>query len=49
MDKNKSADKLKNIENVIKPIVNNETDFVFGTRFQDDKTKFPFFKELPQI
>ena len=38
--------KVSNIEDVIKPIANNETDFVFGTRFQDDKTKFPFFKRF---
>jgi glycosyltransferase involved in cell wall biosynthesis len=38
--------KVSNIDDVIKPIANNEADFVFGTRFQDDKTKFPFFKRL---
>jgi hypothetical protein len=26
--------------------VNGETDFVFGTRFQDGKTKFPFLKRI---
>ena len=30
----------------VKPLVDNETDFVFGTRFQDDKTKFPFLKRI---
>jgi len=37
---------VSNIEYVLKPLVNDETDFVFGTRFQDDKTKFPFFKRI---
>jgi hypothetical protein len=26
--------------------VDDETDFVFGTRFQDNKTKFPFLKRI---
>jgi glycosyltransferase involved in cell wall biosynthesis len=37
---------VSNINYVLKPLVNGETDFVFGTRFQDDKTKFPFLKRI---
>ena len=37
---------VSDINNMLKPLVNGETDFVFGTRFQDDKTKFPFFKRI---
>ena len=37
---------VSNIEYVLKPLVSDETDFVFGSRFQDDKTKFPFFKRI---
>ena len=37
---------VSNINYVLKPLVNDETDFVFGTRFQDDKTKFPFLKRI---
>ena len=37
---------VSDINHMLKPLVNGETDFVFGTRFQDDKTKFPFFKRI---
>jgi len=37
---------VSNINYVLRPLVNGETDFVFGTRFQDDKTKFPFLKRI---
>jgi glycosyltransferase involved in cell wall biosynthesis len=37
---------VANINSVLKPLINGETDFVFGTRFQDDKTKFPFLKRI---
>lgn len=37
---------VSDINHVLKPLVNSETDIVFGTRFQDDKTKFPFFKRI---
>lgn len=37
---------VSDIINVLKPLVNGETDFVFGTRFQDKKTKSPFFKRI---
>ena len=37
---------VSDINHMLKPLVNGETDFVFGTRFQDDKTKFPFLKRI---
>ena len=37
---------VSDINHVLKPLLNDETDFVFGTRFQDDKTKFPFLKRI---
>jgi len=38
-----------NIENVLRPLKNKDADIVFGTRFQDDKTKFPFYKRIVLI
>lgn len=38
--------KVENIEHVLQPIIEDEADIVFGTRFQDDKTKFPFIKRI---
>ena len=38
--------KVENIEHVLKPIIEDKVDIVFGTRFQDDKTKFPFIKRI---
>ena len=35
-----------NIENVLKPLIRDEADIVFGTRFQDDLTKFTFLKRI---
>jgi glycosyltransferase involved in cell wall biosynthesis len=37
---------VANIENVLNPIMNDEADIVFGTRFQDNLTKFTFLKRL---
>jgi glycosyltransferase involved in cell wall biosynthesis len=37
---------VSDINHMLKPLVNGDTDFVFGTRFQDDKTKFPFLKRI---
>jgi glycosyltransferase involved in cell wall biosynthesis len=37
---------IKDIENIIAPIKENKADIVFGTRFQDDKTKMPFLKRI---
>lgn len=37
---------VSNIESVLNPIVKNEADIVFGTRFQDDLTKFTFIKRI---
>jgi glycosyltransferase involved in cell wall biosynthesis len=37
---------VKNIENVLNPLLRGEADIVFGTRFQDDLTKFTFLKRL---
>ena len=37
---------FSDIKYVLQPLLNDETDFVFGTRFQDDKTKFPFLKRI---
>lgn len=37
---------LSNIESVLNPVVKDEADIVFGTRFQDDLTKFTFFKRI---
>jgi len=37
---------VSDIKYVLQPLLNDETDFVFGTRFQDDKTKFPFLKRI---
>ena len=35
-----------NIEHVLTPLVKDEADIVFGTRFQDELTKFTFLKRL---
>ena len=37
---------VSDIIHVLKPLENSETDFVFGTRFRDDKTKFPLLKRI---
>jgi glycosyltransferase involved in cell wall biosynthesis len=37
---------VANIENVLNPLIKDEADIVFGTRFQDDLTKFTFLKRL---
>ena len=37
---------VSDIKYLLQPLLNDETDFVFGTRFQDDKTKFPFLKRI---
>ena len=37
---------VSNIEGVLNPVVKNEADIVFGTRFQDDLTKFTFLKRI---
>jgi glycosyltransferase involved in cell wall biosynthesis len=37
---------VKNIEDVLSPLVRDEADIVFGTRFQDKLTKFTFFKKI---
>ncbi len=34
---------VANIESVLTPVIKNEADIVFGTRFHDDLTKFTFF------
>lgn len=36
----------KDIDNVVLPIKENRADIVFGTRFQDDKTKMPMLKRI---
>ena len=36
----------KDIDNVVLPIKDNKADIVFGTRFQDDKTKMPIIKRI---
>lgn len=36
----------KDIDNVVLPIKENKADIVFGTRFQDDKTKMPILKRI---
>jgi glycosyltransferase involved in cell wall biosynthesis len=38
--------KVENIQNMLQPLIEDSADIVFGTRFQDDKTKFPFVKRL---
>ncbi|MFM8212277.1 MAG: glycosyltransferase family 2 protein [Actinomycetes bacterium] len=38
--------KVENIEHVLQPLIEDRADIVFGTRFQDDKTKFPFIKRI---
>jgi glycosyltransferase involved in cell wall biosynthesis len=35
-----------NIEDVLSPLKRDEADIVFGTRFQDDQTKFTFLKRI---
>jgi glycosyltransferase involved in cell wall biosynthesis len=35
-----------NIEDVLRPLKRDEADIVFGTRFQDDQTKFTFLKRI---
>lgn len=37
---------VANIESVLTPVIKDEVDIVFGTRFQDDLTKFTFFKKI---
>jgi glycosyltransferase involved in cell wall biosynthesis len=37
---------IEDIENIIAPIKENKVDIVFGTRFQDDKTKMPLLKRI---
>jgi glycosyltransferase involved in cell wall biosynthesis len=37
---------IKDIEKIISPLKNNKADIVFGTRFQDDKTKMPVLKRI---
>ena len=37
---------IKDVENIISPIKENKADIVFGTRFQDDKTKMPLLKRI---
>jgi glycosyltransferase involved in cell wall biosynthesis len=37
---------VKNIEDVLNPVVNDEADIVFGTRFQDDLTRFTLIKKI---
>jgi glycosyltransferase involved in cell wall biosynthesis len=37
---------VANIENVLNPLFKGEADIVFGTRFQDDLTKFTFLKRI---
>ena len=37
---------VKDINNIISPIHQNKADIVFGTRFQDDKTKMPLLKRI---
>jgi glycosyltransferase involved in cell wall biosynthesis len=37
---------VANIESVLTPVIKDEADIVFGTRFQDDLTKFTFFKKI---
>jgi glycosyltransferase involved in cell wall biosynthesis len=37
---------IKDIENIVSPIKENKADIVFGTRFQDDKTKMPLLKRI---
>jgi len=38
--------KVENIEHVLQPLIEEKADIVFGTRFQDDITKFPFIKRI---
>jgi glycosyltransferase involved in cell wall biosynthesis len=37
---------IKDIEKIILPLKDNKADIVFGTRFQDDKTKMPVLKRI---
>jgi glycosyltransferase involved in cell wall biosynthesis len=37
---------VANIENVLNPLMRDEADIVFGTRFQDGQTKFTFLKRI---
>ena len=37
---------VANIEDVLNPLIRDEADIVFGTRFQDDQTKFTFLKRI---
>jgi glycosyltransferase involved in cell wall biosynthesis len=37
---------IKDIKNIVSPIKENKADVVFGTRFQDDKTKMPLLKRI---
>lgn len=37
---------VANIESVLTPVIKDEADIVFGTRFQDDLTKFTFLKRI---
>lgn len=37
---------VANIESVLTPVIKDEADIVFGTRFQDNLTKFTFLKRI---
>jgi len=37
---------VSDIEKVLSPVVNNDADIVFGTRFQDNLTEFNFAKKI---
>ena len=37
---------VANIESVLTPVIKDQADIVFGTRFQDDLTKFTFLKRI---
>jgi glycosyltransferase involved in cell wall biosynthesis len=37
---------VANIESVLNPVLKDEADIIFGTRFQDDLTKFTFLKRI---
>jgi glycosyltransferase involved in cell wall biosynthesis len=37
---------IKDIEKIISPLKDKKADIVFGTRFQDDKTKMPVLKRI---
>jgi len=37
---------VKEIKNVLKPLIDNTSDFVFGTRFQDKLSRLPIIKRI---